>query len=280
MAWNKPNTENQQSIKKNAAKAPSVKRGVIAGTAVVVALGALCLLMFSGGETRQDAASMRERGRIKEVAPAVARTNVVEEEEKETPYWLVDESQTNGFTREMLHKWRDRHAPEPRHYKRVQKRSKWHIFEYKSENMIASLLRAKPGQGFIGTIRLNGYTEDFLKSCQAPIIISPDDDEYTKALKREVRETKIAIKERIDAGERLEDIIENTRDEYRKLAQFKKSLMKEVRELLKTDARTSEDIDTFEASANKMLAEKGIAPIKFSAITRERLLNAKGDNDL
>ena len=277
MAWNKP-SETKVEVKGGGGQSKVYLKGILVG-AVAVVVGVVCIFAFSGKNEKPVKDTGTKSAKIKEVTPAVARTNVVEEK-KEVPYWLVDESQTNGFTREMLHKWRDRHAPEPRRFKRVQKRSKWHIFEHRSENMIASLLRAKPGQGFIGTIRLDGYTEDFLKSCQVPIIVSPDDDEYTKALKQEMKETKIALKERIDAGEGLEDIIENTRDEFRKLAQFKKSLMKEVRELLKTEARTSEDIDTFEASANKMLAEKGIAPIKFSAITRERLLNMKGDDDL
>lgn len=278
MAWNGSNgTANVP--KTPTAKAPSKVRGIVAGLAVV-AIAAVCVVMFMGKSEKPVEKTEKKPVKIKEVTPASAPTSMVEVAKEEIPYWKVDASQTNGFTREMMHKWLDRHAPEPRRFKRIEKRSKWHIFSHKSENMIASLLRKKPGTGYVGSIRLDGYTEDFLKSCQEPIIVNQDDDEYTKQLKREMVETKIAIKERIDAGERLEDIIQSTRDEYRKLAQFKQSLMKEVRDLLKTEARTKEDIDAFEESANKMLAEKGIAPIKFSAITRERLLYMKGENDL
>ena len=75
MAWNRPSTKNQQE--KPNAKAPSAQRGIIAGV-VVVALGALCLWMFSGEKVEPKAKVEKERGRIKEVTPAKARTNEVE----------------------------------------------------------------------------------------------------------------------------------------------------------------------------------------------------------
>ena len=83
MAWNRPSAANQQPAQKSGSKAPSAMRGVIAG-AVVVVLGALCFFIFSGKETRQDAAPTQERGKIKEVTPAAA-PKYKEEPKKEEP---------------------------------------------------------------------------------------------------------------------------------------------------------------------------------------------------
>ena len=77
MAWNKPSAANQQPAQKSGSNPTSTKRGIIAGAVVVVVLGAACVWLFSGNEARQDAASTKERGRIKEVTPAAAPTNAV-----------------------------------------------------------------------------------------------------------------------------------------------------------------------------------------------------------
>ena len=258
-------------------------RGIVAGVAVIAVASVVFVLMRPDvNPVPTPKKDGKKKVAVKEVRPA-AVTNppsavVVEEE---VPYWLVDSSQTNGFTREMMHKWRDMHAPPPGHvYKSLRKKSRWHIFDHKSENVIASLLRFTPGKASFGRMRYNGFTEDFLKSCETPIIVTADDDEYTAKLKREMIQTKIALKERIDAGESLEKILEDTKDEYRKLAQFKRSLERELRDLVSSEARTAKDVEDFEAAANKILEEKGIAPLKFSAITKERLLNIQKEDEL
>ena len=284
MAWNKPtsNTVDATSSSRPAGrgKMPRLRRGLLAGVIVVLGAG-IAAWLFTNGEAASSPLQRKDRGLIKEATPAVVRTNVVEEVKDEVPYWEVDASQTNGFTKAMLHKWRDKHSPPPGYvYKSLRKKSKWHIFEHKSENMIASLLRYQPGKASFGRPHFTGLTEDFLKSCQVPIIVTAGDDEYTAKLKRDMNQTKIELKARIDAGESLEQIIEDTRDEYRKLSQFKRSLEKEVHALVDKEARTVEDVETFEAAANKLLEAKGIAPLKFSAITKERLLNLKGEDEL
>ena len=256
-------------------------RGIVAGIAVIAVVSVVFVLMRPEGKPVPTPKYGKKKVAVKEVRPAAVTNLPPVVAEEEVPYWLVDASQTNGFTREMMHKWRDMHAPPPGHvYKSLRKKSRWHIFDHKSENVIASLLRFTPGKASFGRMRYNGFTEDFLKSCETPIIVTADDDEYTAKLKREMIQTKIALKERIDAGESLEKILEDTKDEYRKLAQFKRSLERELRDLVSSEARTAKDVEDFEAAANKILEERGIAPLKFSAITKERLLNIQKEDEL
>ena len=87
MAWNRPtsNTVDATSSSRPAGRGrkPGLKHGILAG-AIIVVLGALCCFIFSGNETRQDAASTKGRGLIKEVAPAAApKPRELTAEEKE-----------------------------------------------------------------------------------------------------------------------------------------------------------------------------------------------------
>lgn len=88
--WNRPSGDVKPAPKKN----PTAIRGALAGIAVVIlAATAAYFIIFRGNETRQDDASKKERGRIKEVTPAptpkavkVEPTNeVVKVKRKPTP---------------------------------------------------------------------------------------------------------------------------------------------------------------------------------------------------
>ena len=279
MSWNKPSSAPQPTPKKSAP--PSLKRGLLAGL-VVVALGALGLYLFSSGEATSPSLQKKDRGLIKEVTPAAAPTNRVRIVEEKIPYWEVDASQTNGFTKEMMLKWNYRHVPPPKHVYRLQrKKSKWHIFEHASENRVASLLCARPGDHKIGHIEVTPELErDFLESFKTPIIPTAEDDEFTASLKRQMNQVKADLKARIDNGESFAKIIEDTEDEMRKLSMYKQDLLRELDALIKDGAQTEEDVLTFKEATNKMLEEKGIAPIEFTDITEERLLNMKGTDEL
>ena len=269
-----------------AASAPVGKQGkgkwVVLALVVVVICGIAAWFLVAPKGKVEVGKDREASKRIAEVKPAAAPKAVEEEKKPEIPYWEVDASQTNGFTREMVHKWLDKHrAPPGYRYKLNRKKSKWHIFDYKSENIIASLLCAKPGAAKIGRMRIDGrITEDFLESCKHPIIPTAEDDEFTKNLKRQMNQVKIELKERIDNGEDLAKIIEDTNDEMRKLAMFKMDLKKDLNKLIREGAKTKEDVEAFREAANKMLEAKGIAPLKFSDISTERLLNVKSEEDL
>lgn len=274
MAWNKPSEENQQP-KKPSAKAPSAKRGVIAG-AVVVALGVLCLWLFSGKETRQDAASTKERGRIKEVTPAAAQTNATVRQEKKVAFW--NQPTTNGLSEAQIRKWEAMHRKPAAYTNNVMAlypKPKCAIFETHAENEIAFLMTLEPGASLFGTRRYSEkFKQEFLKSCETPIIVTKDDDEYTAQLKRDMIATKIELRNRMADGEDLGEILTETRNELRRLGEVKRMVAQEMRSVIKETATSEADIDASIAAANKMLEDKGVAPIKVSPVMRMALIRS------
>ena len=277
MAWNKPSTENQQQ-KKPSAKVPSAYRGIIAG-AVVVVLGVLCLWLFSGKETRQDAASTKERGRIKEVAPSISTNKVAAVEEKPNPN-LETYRDARGILRYKVGNGRvpdpnlKTHKNTPTRDKDGNKRfgSKYTIFENRSENEIARLISMPPGTQMFGTRRYDDKFEaDFLKSCETPIIVEKGDSEYVKNLKKAMNETKIEIRNRMAAGEKLADILTETRKELQRLAAYRRDLKRETADMLQSGTLSDQDADDVITAANKMLEQKGLNPIPKNSLIRNHV---------
>ena len=152
---------------------------------------------------------------------------------------------------------------------------KTHIFNHPCDNQIANLLRLDPGVGTFGNRDYKGFKDAFLKSCEEPIIVSEDDDEWTRQLKRDVIETKIELRARMADGEDVEAIMRDTRNEYKKLANIKKDIESEVRNTLLNDDVTKEDIEILVEAANRLLEEKGIAPLKINPFVQRRILELK-----
>lgn len=258
---------------------------VVAALCAAAVLAIWCFGGKSGRGGDEKSVKVRHGGAIAEATNAAVRvaqaeaTNAAEAVEvPAVPYWEVDASQTNGFSPAMVKKWEHRHRPKYEfNLPKRQPRAKYRIFRHRSENEIAALLMAKPGAAMIGSPRYHGLTEDFMKSCEEPIIVTADDDEYTAKLKRDMVQAKIELRQRMADGESLEKIIEDTRAEYRKMSEYRRTLTKEVMDMIRKDDVSAEDVDLFVEAANKMLDAKGIAPIKISGITKQWIINNKGE---
>ena len=273
-SWNKPSDEQAKS--KDERGKVNVSRSIVAGLLVVI-VAVACWFFLAPSEPAEQDKESKSSSLIKETTPAAAPTNKVEKQEKKIPFWKLDASHTNGFDKAMLRKWEIEHRPRmpvPEH--EPAKKPEYWIFEHKSENLIAELLCTKPGTGFIGRPNYRGLNADFLKSCQEPIIVSKDDSEFVADLKRQVTEVKKDLKPRIDAGENLGDIIEETREEFRQIAEYKRMLEKELREKAKDPDASAEDIEDFQKAVNVMLEKKGVAPVKLSPFALKRLEQKKG----
>ena len=248
-------------------------RGAVAGLVVAVGGGlAAWMLMGRGGQSVSEEKDVSKPARIAEVAPAVVKaTNAVEaavaanentlDGHREGEFWY-DAKGTKMIT--MRRKGKLEHVevfiPKNR------RRPKTHIFKFASENVIAGLLYAKPGATFVGRPNYSGMTADFLKSCEVPIIPSADDDAFTQQLKRDVNQAKIELKQRIDAGEDLGEILSETRRELQKIGQTRREIEQLGREMLQKEGKTVEDVRLIQQSVNKMLEAKGIEPVRFNAI--------------
>jgi hypothetical protein len=130
----------------------------------------------------------------------------------------------------------------------------------------------KPGDFLIGTPRYNGrFKSEFIKSLQNPIVINPDDSEKTKQLKQAMIDTKKELSDAINRGEDIEQIMLNTRSELQDLMLYKMKMKQQFNELRK-ECKTNEDVELYLEACNKMLEEKGIAPIQLGPISKRNLI--------
>ena len=265
-------------------KNPAIAKGLAAGVIVVaVAVGAWYFLSTSRTETPEENKS-KKQAKIAEATPTLATPVKVEKPEVEKPKplrkWEYPVSRTNELSDAELRKWKVMHRPPPGYTNdtsRTEAPPAYAIFNHHSENEIACLLTMRPGETLVGTPMYGKrFTEDFLKSCEEPIIVTEDDTPEQAELKQLMNETKIDLRARMAEGEDLGQILLDTRAEYQRLAAYKQSLEREIKELKKDDSLSMEDIDDFVSAANKMLEDKGIAPLKLSPITRRMLMRRRG----
>jgi len=271
--WNRGEPEKEAS----ATHKPSVGRGAIAGLAVVAIAGIVAWVIFSSGDEKVPVEKEKKSAQIKEVTPAPppkAKPVKVKPEKKEIPYWELPPSQTNGLQEGMLRKWKHMHNPPPcvtNMTATTDPKESYAIFNHYSENRIACYLTLEPGQTMIGTPVFGEHFEkDFRKSCEEPILITEEDDDDAKALKKLMNETKIELRQRMAAGEKIGDIMSEAHAEAQKLATVKREIENVVHEQTK-EMTSEQDYDDLIKAANKMLEEKGIAPISANPIVRRNL---------
>jgi len=273
----------QRPVKSGGVK-PAVVKGIVGGLAVVVAALAVGYFVLFGDKAAPEKESVKKSAAIKEVTPAAAPKAEVVEEKPKPKFWEVDASQTNGFSEVMQHKWRVAHRPKPAHTNRledIRHRARSSIFRYRSENFIAALLTAKPGETMLGTPNLRGISEDFMKSCEEPILVTEDDDDYNRDLKKMMNETKIELRQRMKDGEKLEDILTDTRKELQRLSICRQEMQQEIAAYRREGDHTDQDVADFVAAANKILESKGVTPIELSPIIKSRLkhLNQQSEGE-
>ena len=253
--WNRPSEKPRQAAKK-----PSIWRGVIAGVVAAI-LGIAAIFIFKGDDVSAPSTKHKAPSTIREVTPAAAPTNVVEKAEekpKELPPQRVGETRNGKI---LLPNGRLHTVKGVITNNSGLVKMKYEIFAHPSENVIAGLLSIQPGQGLVGTPRYNGrITKDFLESLKEPIVIKESDSEEDKELKRAVREAKIELKAAYDRGEDIEKILLDERRELQKLGNYKRELQAMTLQSMR-DAQTPEEMDDAISAANKMLEAKGIAPL-------------------
>ena len=131
------------------------------------------------------------------------------------------------------------------------------IFKYNSEGHIAALLEVKPGMPIVGEFDFDDrFLEDMLNSFKEPIEISPDDDEYTRELKKQVQETKDELYQMFQRGEDVAAVIRETRKQLQNLGMAQMQIQSELHELLNNPEITAEELKDFENAANIILQEK------------------------
>ena len=136
-------------------------------------------------------------------------------------------------------------------------------FVYDSEELIADLLEIEPGTLMFGELPYGKrFNEDFKQAIMQKVKINPEDDEYTKELKRQVQAVKDDFKQILIDGGDVGEEMRKARNELKELGMFKESLRRELFELRKSGEYSSDDMKDFITAANKMLETKGLQPLK------------------
>ena len=274
MSWNKPTTETKANAKPNRKPAPRLL--LIAAAGVALAVVVALLVCSTGRDAPNDGDKAATSRVIKAVQPQLS-TNKAEKPVPlyATKFWELDESKTNGFTEGMIRKWKLARRPLPKVMPKANyRKAKYEIFNHRSENAIAGLLMHKPGQGMIGTpVYGEKFEQDFLKSCEEPIIIDENDDDYSRSLKEQMKETKIELRQRMADGESLGQILLDTHKELQKLGQIRQSIEEDMRKAIRETAATEADVDDCFEAANMMLESKGLAPMRSNPILKKSLMH-------
>lgn len=141
-----------------------------------------------------------------------------------------------------------------------------------SDRSLSMLLFAKDGNMGLLIPFDARFKDKFLKSLETPIEIDPEQDsQELQAQKREMIEVRRFLKERMDAGEDIVEILNDTYNHNKQIAELRNNLQRELRELEKT-ANSVEEVQDFIDAANIMLERKGAGKIGLPlALTRYRL---------
>ena len=248
-----------------------------------LALIAVCLFVFVSESQPNE---LKKTAPVKEIKKEKPKVVPVRNTPPQAPivkpkrFWEVDASQTNGFTEMQMRKWRIAHRPPPGYTNnaaKIRKKPSYAIFKHKCENLIAAYITMPPGEGMIGTPMLGKrFEKEFMESLKDKIEISKDDTPEMIQLKQDMIATKADLKARIDAGENLTQIIRDTHDEIQSLSRYKQMLQKEIAKVKKDSSMTLQDVELFVEAANKMLEEKGIAPIKLGPVSKRMILRRQG----
>lgn len=260
-------------------------KGLLALVAVCV-IGAVAYLIISQDAPKptKPAEKKVEKKSIEVVAPEIVEK--VEIPKVEVPKFVtnrhgnvVQKKSAETYTDDrgvLRYKNGDGRVPLPDAHKYLIK-SRTYVddlpaFKHQVESEIATLITLQPGEMLIGDMpHGRAFEKDFVNAIMEPVEILEDDSEEHKKLKQDVEEIKRELAERLKQGENVGDILQEARDELRRMANYKNEVMAMVREQIAENAQTTDDVDAYYAAMNKMLEEKGIEPVKMSGLMRRKI---------
>lgn len=278
MSWNRNTQSKPKSTQK---RGVSMGKGLIAGF-VAVSLGiAVIWLVRIGGKDTKDAPPIEKKSKLIETKqpPRIDVAPVSTEREKPLKPQRVGEIRDgkmlmiDGRLRKM-----SKHVITAE-VARVTIADK--TFDEPTDRLLAHLLEIEPGESLVGdSVDLyRGFDKAFVKSLSTPIIYDKDDDQYVKELKAGVQALREELKERMSAGEDINMVLAETRDQMQELGAYRQDLEKMVVEMTQEKGLTQESYDEIVAAANKMLEERGSKPLELPATVRHRfkIYGAKKD---
>lgn len=274
MAWNRPtsNTVDATSSSRPAGRGKMPRlRLILAGAAVVVAIGMLCFWMFSGGDdTPAQGTRHKARSTIREVTPAAAPRAKADADadaterpasgerigdesadagKKKEPVVLSVKTNSTGYIIETL---RDPDGKERIHVH--EPKSPW---EFATDRIIATALLTPDDQALPPWPPMSEDEDElFLRSLQKPIKIEATDSEEIRTIKELVASARKEIKERMDNGEFFADVMNDHRKLANENGRIRSDAQAEYNEIVKSG--DAESARKYALRVNLALQQMGI----------------------
>ena len=251
----------------------ALRRGGIAAALVVAAIG-VWFLVHHSTDNQDISREMRPAVKTNKVAKSV---ELVTKEAPHLPIQSASPAKTAEPKKPQLKTYRDergilryegglrvpgqRPLAKPIELGTHQPR----IFKHDAEEHISWLLDMKIGEPVIGDYAYGErFRESFMASLNEPVEILETDDERTRELKAAVQETKEELRARMQSGEDVVRIMNDTMNEYRQLARYKHELQVQLSEIRADQEQYSDqDVQDFTSAANELLKRYGLPPLVF-----------------
>ena len=251
-------------------------RGVVAGALVVILAGAAFVFLQKSRDGGAGSGPKPTPEAAKRLAPAKksqAETNglaaAAAERGGEVEAAPVVRSATNRVIK----------TKRPGKKFRVVNRNagKKQLFHTISDVYISRVVNSQPGSLLVGTIDYGRFKDQFLASLSKPIVIGPDDSPEDVARKKAVIETREELKERLDKGEDIGQVMREAEAEARRLFDYRRTLQKELAAAFKERKFDANDMQDYVDAANKMLTDNGMKPLKYPEMWVRRLRQEMGE---
>lgn len=285
MAWNQPGKGNEVSSRKEQSGLSANRKWTIllGGIALLLGIGIVVLFIFKDNPTKglKSIAEAKPR-QIQEHKAALSATNAPQQlardrkGPRERPVLTPEEAQAMLAERrakgEVIRNLRMGADGKPRY--RI-------LFHNPAEREISRLLTHQPGAPMMGIVRYDAaFERQFMESLKTPIKIETEDSSREIELKETVEATKKEIMQRIKDGEKLKDILEESRKEIDRLARYRTDLVKMINEAKKNGEYSDGDFRDLVGAANKMLEENGMRPVSKSIFTTRAIKNMSNSKEV
>lgn len=141
-------------------------------------------------------------------------------------------------------------------HEKFKKRQAANPWKTTSDSQLSVLLFSPLGQPNLLIPFSPRFKDLFLKSLETPIVVHKDDAPELQAQKKQMIEARIWLKEQLDEGHDIVQILNAEYERQKKVFGLRENLLKELRALEKT-AKTVQEVQDYVDAANQMLEEAG-----------------------
>lgn len=136
-------------------------------------------------------------------------------------------------------------------------------FTHSADIELGNLLMVEPGDDLLGDTdgMYRGFSREFDVALEEPIYYDKNDTEIQRELKEGVNELREELKRRRAAGEDIEKLMEDTRNQLKELSLYRQEIEDQVRNI-STTGLAQQDCKDLVKAANQMLEERGIKPLE------------------